>query len=103
MPLERDRFIVHVNPMDDGEPIPHHVTISHQDKLRGELEHHRAGAPADGAFLNLTTAWCWASLVRAGEYTGPYTQFRDFACAGIEKDDPVEVPPTQPETTGDSA
>lgn len=103
MPLELDSFIVYVNPLDDGEPTPHTVVISHQDRLRGELEHHRAGAPPDGAFLNLTTAWCWASLVRAGEFSGPYSQFRDFACAGIEKAEDVTVDPTQPETIGDSA
>lgn len=103
MPLTRERYIVHLAPLDDGEPTEHRVTVTHQDMLRGELEHSRAGCPPTGAYLNLTTAWLWAALTREGHYTRPFLQFRDMDCAGIEDDGQADVDPTHPATIGGSA
>lgn len=101
MPLERERFLVYVQ--DENEAVTtHQVTVSHQDMLRGELEHDRAGAP-DKAKMNLVTAWCWAGLVRMGVYTKSFQHFRDMECMGLEDDGKETVDPTQPGTTSDSA
>lgn len=98
MPLERDSYVVYVNDPDGGEPREVTAVITHQDRLRGEKAHlDAAGAKYDEA-LGLTTAWCWASLMRQGDYAGAYQQFRDFDCAGIERGDPVVVDPTRPVT-----
>lgn len=101
MPLERERFLVYVQ--DENENITQHrVTISHQDMLRGELEHDRSQAP-ERAKLNLVTAWCWAGLVRTGVYTKGFQQFRDMECVGLEDDGKETVDPTQLEPTPGSA
>ena len=94
MPLERERFTVYLNPLDDGPPRELSVTISHQDMMRAELELSRGGVP-DAAKLNLVTAWCWASLVRQGEYAGPWDRFRDLDCAGLEDAGTETVDPSQ--------
>lgn len=98
MTLQRERYVVYLAPKDDGPPEEHHVTVSFQDQLRGELEHSRAALP-DRALLNLTTAWVWAAMVRTGDYTGPYDRFRDIDCQGLEDDGQETVDPTNPGTT----
>lgn len=100
MPLERERFLVYVQ--DEHDTVTEHrVTIHHQDILRGELEHGRAGA-GPGDRLNLMTAWCWAALTRMGVYAKSYQHFRDMECMGLEDDGQETVDPTLPETRDDS-
>lgn len=102
MALTREKFVVYVQ--DENENVTEHkVTIHHQDMLRGELEHNRAGAPEKGAALNLITAWCWAALTRMGLYSKSYAQFRDMECMGAEDDGKETVDPTQTGTTAPSA
>lgn len=102
MPLQRDTYTAYVNTADDDEPTELTATVNHQDKLRGEAAHLRGGG-GEREFLGVTTAWVWASLMRQGDYSGPYERFRDTDCAGIEAGGPVTVDPTLSETTGDSA
>lgn len=98
MGLQRDRFKVYVQDADENirEVV---ATITHQDMVRGEAAH--LGQP--GVNLNhalaLTTAWCWASLMRQGDYAGPYSAFRDADCQGVVDMEPVTVDPTVPTTT----
>lgn len=98
--LERDRFTVYLALPDtvDQETVEKTAVITHQDMLRGEAA--LLGAP--GVTLNqalaLTTAWCWASLMRQGDYAGAWQTFRDQDCQGIEPDGKVDVDPTQPAT-----
>ena len=96
MPLVQPVFRVYLNPMDDGDPAEHVVTITHQDQLRAELELNRNNISTRAA-LNMTNAWCWAAMVRSGNYVGPWDRFKDFDCAGVESedDDGVAVDPTQ--------
>jgi hypothetical protein len=94
MPLKRENFTVYLNGTDDGDPTEQLTQITHQDMLRGEAELVRSGA-ADNARLALVTAWCWASLVRGGHYTGPWSRFRDVDCAGVEREELSDVDPTQ--------
>lgn len=101
MPLKREAYIVHLNPLDDGGPTEHRVTITHQDMMRGEEAHLATGAPYKAA-LGLTTAWCWAAMMRTGQWAGTYVMFRDTAVAGIEDGGDETVDPTQPETSGES-
>ncbi len=101
MPLQRERFVVYLQ--DENETVTeHHVTVHHQDMLRGELENSRQGNP-ENAKLNLVTAWCWAALTRAGHYTKGFAQFRDLECLGLEDDGQETVDPTVRETTAASA
>lgn len=103
MPLEREAFEVYLNPLDDGPPRQVHVVVRHVDMLRGEQEHNRQGLPEKGTNLNLVTAWCWAALMRMGEYAGPYDRFRDTDLIGLEDGGSETVDPTQPVTTDASA
>lgn len=105
MALERDTYIVWLNPREgDTEAEPTAVTalITHQDMMRGEKAHHQAGYPAEGSYLALTTAWAWASLMRQGDYAGPFDRFADIDCAGLEKGKPAAVDPTQQATSPES-
>lgn len=98
--LERERFIVTVQD-PNGDMTAHHVTIHHQDMLRGELENHRQGNP-DGARLNLVTTWCWAAMTREGLCSVGFDQWRDFQLVGLEDDGTETVDPT-PVTTHDDS
>jgi hypothetical protein len=98
MPLKRDTYIVYLNPLDDGEPTEHKVTITHQDMMRGEQAHLGGGATYDAA-LGLTTSWCWAAMMRTGQWAGTYVMFRDTACAGLEEGPEEAVDPTLQVTT----
>lgn len=96
MALEREKFLVYLQ--DEGGKVDvHPVTIAHQDMTRGEIAHHLVGGQA-GQGLNIATSWCWAALTRLGLYTGPYEQFRDMDCMGLEDDGKETVDPTQPGT-----
>lgn len=98
MALEREKYLVYLQ-ADDGTPLVkptvtvHAVTITHQDMQRAEET--LGGRGAGG--LTLGTAWCWAALTRMGLYDGPYEQFRDLDCVGLEDDGKETVDPTQPE------
>lgn len=96
MALEREKFLVYLQDAG-GKVTVHPATIQHQDMLRGETVHHMAGGQA-GQGLNIATSWCWAALTRMGLYTGPYEQFRDGDCMGLEDDGKETVDPTQPGT-----
>lgn len=93
MGLQRDTYVVTVADLE-GELREHTAVITHQDMLRGE----QALLDANGAKLQqalaLTTAWCWASLMRQGDYSGPWQQFRDADCQAVEPGEPVDVDPT---------
>lgn len=97
MGLQRDRFLVFVSDVN-GNVTEHEATITHQDMLRGEQAH--LGEPGNSLQhgLALTTAWAWASLMRQGDYSGAYQQFRDMDCQGVEKLEPIDVDPTTPGT-----
>lgn len=92
--MERPSFLVSVNGTDE---TPRELTavITHQDMLRGEQIVNSAEGGSRGSLL-LTTAWCYAALVRQGDYTGPWERFRDIDCDGIDKGSDVTVPPTIP-------
>jgi hypothetical protein len=102
MARTRDTLVVYLpdpNAEDtDAAPLEKVATITHQDMVRGEKAHHDAGFPTEGGYLALTTAWCWASLMRQGDYSGPFQRFCDIDCAGLEKGDPATVDPTQQAT-----
>lgn len=106
MPLKRDTFKVYLNDPNaedaTADPLEKLATVTHQDMIRGEKAHHQAGYPAEGAYLAMTTAWCWASLMRQGDYAGPFDRFADIDCAGVEKAGPADVDPTQSATSPDS-
>lgn len=97
MGLQRDTFTVYVLGPDE-EPQEFTAVITHQDMLRGEDQLVRAGG-SDNAKLALVTAWAWASLVRQGNYTGPWVRFRDVDCAQLTKGDTIDVDPTQEAAT----
>lgn len=94
MPLELPRYVVYLvdhgvttdpNVPADELPVAEHlVTIHHADQLRAELELAAAGVPAR-AGLNLTNAWCWASMVRQGLYSGPWQRFSTQDCRGVQE------------------
>lgn len=85
MPLNRPSFDVYLNGTGD-EPTEHRVTITHQDNLRGEAECARAGVHDQRQrALFLTTAWCYAALVRMELYTGPFQRFHETDCAGVQE------------------
>lgn len=91
MPLHRPSYDVYLNGTGE-EPACHRVTITHQDNLRGEAELARAGTPDQRArALFLTTAWCYAALLRMEIYTGPFQRFHEIDCAGIEEPAEGEV------------
>jgi len=97
MGLQRNRFQVYVT-RPDGDLAELVAEISHQDLLRGEAAHlGQPGVSLDNA-LALTTAWCWASLMRQGDYAGAWPTFRDQDCQGIERLEAVDVDPTIRET-----
>jgi len=101
MGLQRERFQVWVS--DANDKLTEYVaTITHQDMLRGEQA--LLGTPGMnlGHGLALTTAWCWACLMRQGDYSWTWQQFRDMDCQQVEKLDPVDVDPTHP-TTSDAS
>lgn len=101
MGLERERYQVYVQ--DQDEKLRElEATITHQDMLRGEQAMLGQPGITLGHGLLLTTAWCWASLMRQGDYAQAWQQFRDMDCQGMEKLDDVTVDPTAPETGGDS-
>lgn len=95
MPLELPRYVVYVvdhgvttdpNVPADALPVAEHVvTIHHTDQLRAELELANAGVQARQAQLHMTNAWCWASLVRQGLYSGPWQRFAAQDCRGIQE------------------
>lgn len=100
MGLQRDRYTVFVTSVDpEAEPQEYVATITHQDMLRGEAALLQGPGNTLDQALALTTAWCWASLMRQGDYAGAWQAFRDADCQGIEGADPVDVDPTQPGTT----
>lgn len=91
--MERPSFQVSISSDPLTVPTEQLAVISHQDMLRGEeLLATHPGKP--GGML-MSTAWCWASLVRLGHYSGSWEQFRDFDCHGIEPGVDVKVDPTQ--------
>jgi hypothetical protein len=91
--MERPAFTVGVSTDPMTVPTEYLAVISHQDMLRGEqLLANEPGKP--GGML-MSTAWCYASLVRLGHYTGSWEEFRDYACHGIEPAADVKVDPTQ--------
>lgn len=94
MPLERDRFRVWVQTAD-GEVTEHEATITHQDMLRAEQAIIGTPGGTIKAAFALTTAWCWASLMRQGDYAGPWQTFRDADCQGLEDMEAAVVDPTQ--------
>lgn len=97
MPLELPRYVVYVvdhdtpsepdTPADQLPVVEHIVTIHHADQLRAELEMagQLAHVPMKQAQLHLTSAWCWASLVRQGLYSGPWQRFQTQDCRGIQE------------------
>lgn len=106
MGLQRDRFTVYVQARQgSGEPgtflaiSEHEAVITHQDMLRGERAVLDGNGDKLDAQLQLVTAWCWASLMRQGDYAGAWQQFRDTDCQGVEKLEAVDVDPTNPTTT----
>ena len=90
--MERPSFMVALD-RPEAEPVEIQAVITHQDMLRGESIIKVSGS--DGGNLMLTTAWCWASLVRQGDYTGSWEQFRDGACLMIDKGANVVIRPTR--------
>jgi hypothetical protein len=84
MPLNRPRFDVYVNTTADDPEEYAGVTITHQDQLKAEAQLARAGIDPQGHALTLTTAWCWAALVRMDVYSGTFKRFYDTDCAGVE-------------------
>lgn len=96
MSLEREKFVVYLQDAG-GKVTAHPVTIHHVDMLRGETMHTMTGG-TQGQGLNVATAWCWAALTRMGLYAGPYEQFRDQDCMGLEDDGKETVDPTEPGT-----
>lgn len=101
MALTRERFLVYLQ--DENENVTEHrVTVHHVDMLRGELENSRQGNP-DNARLNLVTTWCWAAMMRTGDYAKSFPQFRDQDLVGLEDDGQETVNPTVQATSGDSA
>lgn len=101
MGLQRDRFLVYVL-ATDGTIKEHTATIRHQDMLRAERAVEDGQGGGIKLAFGLTTAWCWASLMRQGDYAGAWQTFRDQDCQGMEDLEPVDVDPTGQETTGDS-
>lgn len=93
MALQRDRFRVWVTD-PDGTMKECEAIVNHQDMLRAE--HALLGTPGGSLSeaFTLTTAWCWASLMRQGDYAGPWQTFRDQDCQGMEDMEPVDVDPT---------
>ena len=98
MALQLERFIVYyLNP--EGETVERPITVRNVDMLRGELEHNRQGMPERGANMNLTAAWVWAALTREGDYTQPFSVFRDTDLLGMEDGGQETVDPTRPATS----
>lgn len=95
MPLELPRYVVYLvdhsapsepNTPPDQLPVTEHlVTVHHADQLRAELELASAGVPARGTNMHLTDCWCWAALVRTGDYSGPWQRFAAQDCRGIQE------------------
>lgn len=101
MALERDTFTVYVQGIDD-KLAEHTAVITHQDMLRGEKALVGDPGGSDKLHLALVTSWCWASLMRQGNYGAAWQQFRDQDCQGVEKGEPIEVDPTPRGTDDDS-
>lgn len=102
MGLQREQYQVYVGSLDGDQVSEHVATITHQDMLRGEQAMlGQAGMDLHHG-LALTTAWCWASLMRQGDYAGAWQQFRDFDCQGLDKLGEVDVDPTVT-ATGDAS
>lgn len=93
MGLQRDRFRVYVNDLE-ASMVEREATITHQDMMRAEKAIMDTPGGTIQAAFTLTTAWCWASLMRQGDYSGAWQQFRDQDCQGFEGMDPVDVDPT---------
>ena len=94
MPLELPRYVVYVvdhetpsepnTPADALPVVEHIITVHHADQLRAELELSAAGVSSRN-MQHLTNAWCWASLVRQGLYSGPWQRFAAQDCRGIQE------------------
>jgi hypothetical protein len=91
-----------------GDLILHRLTVTYGDRLRGELEAHKAGLPALGAAYsqNHVTVWCWCALARLGLYGEKFQTFRnrdlvDIQAALDENGQPIQerLDPTRPDTT----
>lgn len=96
MGLQRDRYTVYVQ--DEQEQLhEYEATVTYQDLLRGEAALAQTGTSQEH-YLTLATAWVWASLMRQGDYAGPWQRFRDQDCQGVDKLEPVDVDPTVQET-----
>jgi len=101
MGLQRDRYTVYVSDTE-GNIRELVATVNHQDLLRGEQAMLQTPGASDKQYLGMVTAWCWASLMRQGDYAGAYQSFRDQDCQGVDKLDKVDVDPTGGETPATS-
>lgn len=101
MALQRDRFKVYVL-QTDGSIGERTAVVNHQDMLRAERAVEDGQGGGIKLAFGLTTAWCWASLMRQGDYAGAWQTFRDQDCQGMEDMEPVDVDPTGAETIADS-
>lgn len=89
MPLKFPRYTVALAPLGDADdpttdPVVVECTVINGDQLRAELEGPRHGLQKmQDAPLHYTTLWVWASLVRTGDYTGGFREFKD-RCLYVE-------------------
>lgn len=103
MALELEQFDVYLNPVDPDAP-PDRVAVRWADQLLAEREGPRHGlTDMKAQKLHFVTYWCWAAMVREGNYAGDFQQFMNVDLAGIvpvKEAAPVDptaaVPPGSP-------
>lgn len=101
MGLQRERIRTYVLDLE-GVMQERVAIITHQDMMRAEKAVMDTPGGNISAAVTLATAWCWASLMRQGDYSGAWQQFRDQDCQGMEDMEAVDVDPSGRAMIGDS-
>lgn len=104
MPLKRLIFTVYLDDPDqpDAEPIEHVVEVRAGDQLRAELEGKKRGVKLEDA-MHQSHLWVWAAMVRTGTFAGKFEEFVDRCVQLDDEPDEVDVDPTAPAVSPDSA
>lgn len=103
-------MVVVMDGTERGEAGEFTVTVRVGDQLRAELEGKRMGiAEVVRSPIHLQVLIAWAAMVREGNYSGKFAQFREDCCDTYDHEDDAgpdggdDVDPTTPAASTDSA